>query len=90
MRFLPQRGVYLEALDQKKKWEFKPIARDGEVVEAGSFLGQVPEGIFDHKIMVPFSFQGKYTVEDIQAGGRVQSGRYDRHPQGREGNELET
>ena len=72
--FFLQRGVYLEALDQKKKWEFKPIARDGEVVEAGSFLGQVPEGIFDHKIMVPFSFQGKYTVDDIKPEGKYKVG----------------
>ena len=72
--FFLQRGVYLDALDQKKKWEFKPIARDGEVVEAGSFLGQVPEGIFDHKIMVPFSFLGKYTVDDIKPEGKYKVG----------------
>jgi V/A-type H+-transporting ATPase subunit A len=72
--FFLQRGVYLDALDQKKKWKFKPIARDGEVVEAGSHLGQVPEGIFDHKVMVPFSFQGKYTVDDIQPEGEYKVG----------------
>jgi V/A-type H+-transporting ATPase subunit A len=72
--FFLQRGVYLDALDQDKKWTFKPIARDGEAVEAGSFLGQVPEGIFDHKIMVPFSLQGKYTVDDIKPEGQYKVG----------------
>jgi len=38
-------------------------------VTAGDTLGTVPEGIFEHRVMVPFRLPGKYTVvEAIEAG----------------------
>ncbi len=52
-----------------KKWEFTPIAKKGDVVYKGSFLGKVPEGIYDHKIMVPFDLNDEYTVESIKRKG---------------------
>lgn len=64
--FLPV-GQELLALDYKKKWEFTPLAKKGDRVLPGSVLGKVPEGIFEHKIMVPFDFKGEFTVEDIAA-----------------------
>ncbi len=67
--FLP-RGVNLDAIDFDKKWEFTPIAKKGDVVYKGSFLGKVPEGIYDHKIMVPFDLNDEYTVESIQEKGK--------------------
>ncbi len=67
--FLP-RGVILDAIDFDKKWEFTPIAKEGDVVYKGSFLGKVPEGIYDHKIMVPFDLNDEYTVESIKEKGK--------------------
>ncbi|MBN2693551.1 V-type ATP synthase subunit A [bacterium] len=66
--FLP-RGVYLNALPRAIKWDFTPIAKKGDVVEKGDFLGSVPEGVIDHKIMVPFQFQGKGTILEIKKKG---------------------
>ena len=62
--FLPT-GVELGALSFKKKWKFSPIAKKGDRVVAGSVLGHVQEGIFTHKIMVPFYYYEEYEVEDI-------------------------
>lgn len=64
-----ERGVYLNALDIEKKWEFTPVAKAGDTVQRGDCLGSVPEGSFTHKIMVPFQFYGKYTVKSIKAYG---------------------
>ncbi len=62
-------GVYLDALDRSKKWAFTPAVQTGETVEAGDTLGTVPEGAFTHRIMVPFSMRGRYTVESIAGEG---------------------
>ena len=62
--FLP-RGVLLNALDFEKPWTFTPLVKKGDVVSAGMSLGHVPEGIFEHQIMVPFNFLGELTVEEI-------------------------
>ena len=62
--FLPV-GIELNALSFTKKWEFKPTAKKGDVVKAGSVLGFVEEGLFKHKIMVPFYFRGEFEVNDI-------------------------
>lgn len=57
-----KRGEYTDPLDQASEWKFSPIAQFGDVVVAGDWLGEVPEGAFMHKIMVPFKFKGTYTV----------------------------
>ncbi|NQT22056.1 MAG: V-type ATP synthase subunit A, partial [Candidatus Omnitrophica bacterium] len=62
--FLPV-GVELRAISLKKKWEFKPHVKKRDKVKAGSTLGHVHEGIFKHKIMVPFYLRGEYTVLDV-------------------------
>lgn len=62
-------GVYLDSLDRSKKWAFTPAVQTGETVEAGDMLGTVPEGAFTHRIMVPFSMRGRYTVESIAGEG---------------------
>ena len=67
--FFLERGVYAAALDRKKKWAFTPKAKAGDTVQAGDTLGTVPEGIFEHRIMVPFAFRGKHTVESVESGG---------------------
>lgn len=67
--FFLDRGVYLSALNRKAKWEFKPTAKAGDRVTGGDSLGTVKEGIFDHRIMVPFQLTGTYTVKKIAAPG---------------------
>jgi len=66
--FLPA-GVELDAIDQKQNWLFTPLAKKGDKVTAGSVLGFVPEGIFQHKIMVPFYLNEEYVVEDVKGKG---------------------
>lgn len=66
--FLP-RGVYLTPINKEKTWHFTPLAKVGDTVEAASYLGWVPEGILEHKIMVPFRFHGKGVVKEIIGAG---------------------
>lgn len=72
--FFLRRGEYLEALDPDRKWPFSPVAKVGDRVAAGATLGTVPEGIFTHRIMVPFSFPGTYEVLEVAAAGERASG----------------
>ena len=67
--FFLQRGKYLKALPRDKKWAFTPVAKPGDILEAGDTLGTVPEGVFTHRIMVPFKTLGKVTVESVAAAG---------------------
>ena len=60
-----QRGEYTDPLDHEKLWDFTPIAKPGDKVIAGDWLGEVKEGWLPHKIMVPFSFEGEFLVKDI-------------------------
>ncbi len=64
-----QRGEYNYPLDTEKLWYFEPLAKAGDKVEAGSWLGQVDENHQPHKIMVPFKFEGSYTVKSVIAAG---------------------
>lgn len=64
-----ERGVYLPALDDEKKWEFTPTAKEGDTVYAGDSVGHVPEGAFNHKIFVPFGFLGSYKIKSIEKKG---------------------
>lgn len=65
-----KRGEYTDPLDHEAKWDFSPIAVSGDKVEASDWLGEVKEGWLSHKIMVPFSFKGEYTVKEIAAAGQ--------------------
>jgi V/A-type H+/Na+-transporting ATPase subunit A len=66
--FLP-RGIVLPPLKSDFTWEFNPAVKKGDTVIQGSALGHVPEGIFQHAIMVPFDYQGEYTVDTIVSAG---------------------
>lgn len=60
-------GIDLPRLDREKKWEFKPVAKAGDKVEAGDVLGTVQEtSVVEHKIMVPYGVQGE--VLEIKSG----------------------
>jgi V/A-type H+-transporting ATPase subunit A len=70
------RGAEADAIDRKKKWDFKPILKKGDKVISGDIIGTVQESsIIIHKIMVPYGIQGeikeiykdKFTVTDTIA-----------------------
>lgn len=62
-------GDYTEALDYDVDWEFTPLAKVGDTVTAGDWLGEVPENWASHKIMVPFKLNGSYTLKSIADKG---------------------
>ena len=64
-----KRGEYTDPLDKDKKFAFTPIAKVGDTVKASDWLGSVKEGWVDHKIMVPFKLEGKYTIKSLVAAG---------------------
>ncbi len=64
-----KRGEYTFPLDEEKKWAFKPLAKAGDEVVAGSWLGEVDENSQPHRIMVPFSLKGTYTVKQVTEAG---------------------
>nr|WP_314439413.1 V-type ATP synthase subunit A [uncultured Porphyromonas sp.] len=63
------RGTYTYPLDEGKQWGFTPLAQPGDRVQAGSWLGEVTENFQSIKVMVPFTFEGLYTVKTIAAAG---------------------
>ena len=65
-----KRGEYTDPLDRKKLWDFTPIAKAGDKVIAADWLGEVKEGWLPHKIMIPFSFKGEYTVKSVAPAGQ--------------------
>ena len=67
--FFLQRGMYLDALDPASRWTFTPVAKPGDRLTAGETLGTVPEGIFTHRIMVPFHLPGTLEVLAVAPAG---------------------
>ena len=65
-----KRGEYTDPLNREKLWDFTPIAQPGDKVIAADWLGEVKEGWLPHKIMVPFSFKGEYTVKSVETAGQ--------------------
>ena len=63
------RGSSSEPLDFQKKWGFTPLAKPGDKVSAGSWLGEVQEKQIAHKIMVPFVMEESYTVKSVAEKG---------------------
>lgn len=64
-----KRGEYTFPLNNEQKWAFKPLAKAGTRVSAGDWLGEVDENFQPHKIMVPFTFEGVYTIKSIVPAG---------------------
>ncbi len=65
-----KRGEYTYPLDEAKLWDFKPIAKIGDIMTAGDWLGEVDENFQPHKIMIPFKMTGNYTIKSIIAAGK--------------------
>jgi len=78
------RGIEIDAIDKKKKWEFKPVVEEKEKVRAGDVLGIVKETeIVEHRILLPPSIEegvvekieeGKFRVEDTIAVIKTKEG----------------
>ncbi len=65
-----KRGEYTLALNREELWDFKPLAKQGQTVEAGDWLASVKELVIDHKIPVPFALAGFWSVLSIRNAGR--------------------
>ena len=63
------RGSITDPIDFDAKWDFKPLAKVGDKVTAGDWLGEVKEQWVMHKIMVPFVMQGAYTIKSVVEAG---------------------
>ncbi len=68
-----QRGTYTYPLEQDKLWDYKPLAKVGDIVEAGDWLGEVDENYQPHKIMVPFVFEGQYKIVSLKSAGKYRA-----------------
>jgi V/A-type H+-transporting ATPase subunit A len=64
------RGEYTHPLETEALWSFQPLARAGDTVVAADWLGEVMENWMVHRIMVPFSFKGTFTVKSIVSAGK--------------------
>ena len=64
-----ERGTQTDPIDFEKLWEYKPLAKVGDTVTAGDWLGEVKELWVAHKIMVPFVMTGTYTVKSLAEAG---------------------
>lgn len=65
-----KRGEYTLPLDLEKEWDFVPVAKAGDTVVAADWIGEVKEGWLPHKIMVPFSLKGEFTVKSVSPAGK--------------------
>lgn len=65
-----KRGQYTDPIDEDRLWEFTPIAKVGDAVQAADWLGGVEENSQPLKIMVPFQLEGKAKVKSIVAKGQ--------------------
>ena len=80
-----RRGVEIDAIDRKKKWDFVPKVKENEHVRGGDVIGVVKETpIIEHRIMIPPDInegviesieEGKFKVEDVVAVVKTDSGR---------------
>ena len=67
--FFLKPGTYVDALDTQRTWDWTPKIKIGAQVQAGDALGSVPESIFEHQILAPFTLTGDYTVESVTEAG---------------------
>ncbi|RQG89059.1 ATP synthase subunit A [Natrarchaeobius halalkaliphilus] len=62
------RGVDAPGIDFEKEWEFEPVVDEGDAVEPGDVIGEVPEtASITHKVMVPPDYEGG-DVTSIETG----------------------
>jgi V/A-type H+-transporting ATPase subunit A len=84
-----KRGQYTFPLNEEKLWSFKPLAKKGDKVSAGAWLGEVDENFQPHKIMLPFKMEGEYTVKSVAAEGEYNIYDIMAVVEDKDGNEIE-
>lgn len=84
-----KRGQYTFPLDEERLWDFEPIAKAGDKVSAGSWLGEVEENYQPHKIMLPFKMSGEYTVKSVADKGQYNIYHKIAVVEDKKGNEIE-
>ncbi|MEM7551599.1 MAG: V-type ATP synthase subunit A [Bacteroidota bacterium] len=62
-------GETTPPLDEDVNYHFTPLAKAGDQVKPGDWLGNVKENWIDHKIMVPFNLEGDYQVKQVAEDG---------------------
>lgn len=62
-----ERGVSAPGLSHEKKWEFKPLVKEGDQVIPGGIIGEVQETNIVHKVMVPPNLKGG-RIKSIKSG----------------------
>ena len=67
--FFLKPGMYIHGLETDVAWQFTPVVEAGATVRAGDALGTVPEGIFTHQVMAPFTLRGDFKVARIAEAG---------------------
>ena len=65
-----RRGQYTDPLDRERLWDFEPLVKLGDKVEASAWLGKVEENHQPLKIMAPFQMKGSATVTSIVPAGQ--------------------
>ena len=65
-----RRGQYTDPLDRERLWDFEPLVRLGDKVEASAWLGKVEENHQPLKIMAPLQMKGSATVTSIVPAGQ--------------------
>jgi V/A-type H+-transporting ATPase subunit A len=61
------RGINVPGLDPERRWDFNPVAKKGDELGEGDFLGEVQESkVIRHKVMIPPGVRGK--LVEIKAG----------------------
>jgi len=61
------KGISVEPLDKKRKWNFIPMKKKGEYVKEGEIIGYVQETpLIKHYIILPYGVEGK--IESIKEG----------------------
>lgn len=65
-----RRGQYTDPLDRERLWDFEPLVKLGDKVEASAWLGKVEENHQPLKIMAPLQMKGSATVTSIVPAGQ--------------------
>jgi V/A-type H+-transporting ATPase subunit A len=78
------RGIKMDSLYRKDRWEFTPKLKEGDTVSGGTIIGTVPETqALEHRVMVPPDIEGtltwiapakQYTVEETIARVQTENG----------------
>ena len=64
------RGISTNAVSHDRSWHFKPLFKEGDEVSAGTVIATVEEtDRVVHKIMVPPSYKGSWTLVSIAGEG---------------------